>query len=357
MQPIPHEDRFHVFKSEEARRAFNIAFGGLFEDLAEYLKLSPSVLYTLSARGPHLNAQAWKEVMNQGIDLTTAYRTHMDTYFYDLLFFNGVYQQGRPRTAAVLEDAAALADGPVADFGSGVDSVALFFSLMGADVTSLEINASLKEFQSWRFAKHGRPAPRFEPLADHAYSLLFCTDVIEHLEDPKGWVPFAHRLLRPGGRLFLTHYFCKSDSEGEYPMHLDDIDEVHGFLDQMDRHFEPEPARRGFDNSIVWQRRTQVLPPSASREFVAPASEDEWHEARPVLPVGVSLSLEHGAAGQLRYSVHKPRDYFQKAVPISKAAYEYLHGLPAPASVAPAETREALRTLTGKRLLAWAPRP
>jgi SAM-dependent methyltransferase len=358
MQTIPHDDRYHVFKSEEARRAFTIAFSGLFEDLAEYLKLSPSVLYTLCARGPHLNAQAWKEVMKQGIDLNSAYRTHMDTYFYDLLFFNGIYQQARPRTAAVLEAAAALAEGPVADFGSGLGSVALFFGLMGREVTSLEINASLQEFQRWRFARHGRPAPRFEPLPDHSYSLLFCTDVIEHLEDPKGWVPFAHRMLRPDGRLYLTHYFCKADSEGEYPMHLDDIDEVHGFFDQMDRHFEADPSgRRGFDNSIVWCPRAEVAPPTTSRAFVAPSSDEEWRQATPVFPVGVSLSVEHGEQGQLRYSVGKPREYFHKPQPIAKEAYEYLHRLPAPAAAPVPEIRETLRALTRKRLLAWAHRP
>jgi 2-polyprenyl-3-methyl-5-hydroxy-6-metoxy-1,4-benzoquinol methylase len=350
MKPIPHDERFHAFKSERARQAFETSFVGLFEDVREYLKIDPAVLFALCARAPHLNAQAWKEAMKQGLGVAAAYQSHMDTYFYDLLLFNGIEQAGSPRTAAGLERMAALAEGPVADFGSGLGTVALFFSLMGLDVTSLEINSSLRQFQSWRFAKYGKSAPRFEPVSDHAYDLLLCTDVIEHLENPKAWVPFAARLLRPGGYLFLTHYFCKSDKKGgEYPMHLDDLDEVLAFFDQMERHFEPAPDQRNLDNSIAWRRRVELV--EADGQFVAPSSEEEWRNASPFLPLGVALSCQRVAEDDLGYFVHKG-DYFRKPERISKETYDYLH--PSKERAFPsAEIRQTLTMLSRKKLVAW----
>jgi SAM-dependent methyltransferase len=350
LEALPHDEAFYSWKSEQARRAFDAAYVRLFDDVAEHLRLTPAALFSLCARGPHLVAQAWNEAMSRGVGIEAAYRQHMDMYFYDLLMFNGIAQAGRPRSAAVLENAAALADGPVADFGSGLGSLALFFSVMGLDVTSLEINESLKDFQRWRFAKHGQPAPRFEPHPDGSYSVLFCTDVIEHLEDPKAWVPYAYRLLKPGGHLLLTHYFCKTGSGGEYPMHLDDLDEIHGFLDAMERHFEPDPAHRTFDNFVSWKKRPVPVEPQTPAAFVAPTSEEDWQRARPYLPAGVSLNQQAGPDDQRQYFLHKPGEYFRKPAPIDRASYEFLQTM---AGTPPQQLRESLRALTHKRLLGW----
>jgi SAM-dependent methyltransferase len=351
MDDLPHDDRFHTWKNESARRAFDLAFVKVFEDVAVHLKLTPATLFTLCARGPHLVAQAWNEAMERGIGIEDAYRQHMDMYFYDLLFFNAIAQGGRPRSAAVLENAAALVDGPVADFGSGLGSVALFFSLLGHDVTSFEINESLKDFQRWRFTRHGRPAPRFEALPGGSYQMLFCTDVIEHLEDPKGWVPFAYDLLRPGGYLMLTHYFCKTGSGGEYPMHLDDLGEIHAFLDAIERHFEPAPPHRTFDNFVALKKRAVPIESPAARTFAVPASEADWQKARPFLPAGVSLIQQAGAGGERLHLMHKPGEYFRKPEPIAPEVYQFL--LAPPDAPAPAGVRDGLRALTGKRLVGW----
>jgi SAM-dependent methyltransferase len=42
------------------------------------------------------------------------------------------------------------------------------------------------------------------PYADGAFDLVVSMDVIEHVPDPRPWLAETWRVLRPGGRLFLT---------------------------------------------------------------------------------------------------------------------------------------------------------
>ncbi len=49
-------------------------------------------------------------------------------------------------------------------------------------------------------AELGRPLP-FEA---HAFDLVFACDVVEHVEEPVGWLRDLRRVLRPGGRLLLS---------------------------------------------------------------------------------------------------------------------------------------------------------
>ena len=50
------------------------------------------------------------------------------------------------------------------------------------------------------------------PFKDHEFSLVLCTEVLEHLRDPRAAIAEMRRVLRPGGTLILTTRFV-------YPLH------------------------------------------------------------------------------------------------------------------------------------------
>jgi SAM-dependent methyltransferase len=70
------------------------------------------------------------------------------------------------------------------------------------------------------------------PLPDATADCVLCTEVLEHLPDPRACVSEAHRLLRPGGRFIASVPFM-------YPVHPDPRD-FHRFA--------PDGLRRLFDS-------------------------------------------------------------------------------------------------------------
>ena len=58
---------------------------------------------------------------------------------------------------------------------------------------------------SWNYANIDYVAPLHKlPIADASFDAILCTEVLEHLEWPRESVREFFRVLKPGGRLFLT---------------------------------------------------------------------------------------------------------------------------------------------------------
>jgi ubiquinone/menaquinone biosynthesis C-methylase UbiE len=45
------------------------------------------------------------------------------------------------------------------------------------------------------------------PCEDNSFDIILCTEVLEHVQDPRRAIAEMHRVLRPGGRLVLTTRF------------------------------------------------------------------------------------------------------------------------------------------------------
>lgn len=67
----------------------------------------------------------------------------------------------------------------------------------GYEVTPIDIE---KSFERCRIVDVNKPLP----FADESFDLIWCSEVIEHLQDPAASVNEFRRVLRPGGEMILT---------------------------------------------------------------------------------------------------------------------------------------------------------
>jgi SAM-dependent methyltransferase len=74
------------------------------------------------------------------------------------------------------------------------------------------------------------------PLPDQSLDVILCTEVIEHVPDPMAVLKEFARLLKPGGRLFLTAPLLSA-------LHMEPYHFYGGFTHYWYRHWLP---RRGF---------------------------------------------------------------------------------------------------------------
>ena len=114
--------------------------------------------------------------------------------------------------------------------GTGYGTVELFggTSIVGADVSA--------EAVAYARANYGREGVTFleascesVPRADHQFDLITCFEVIEHLENWRGLLAEAQRLLRPGGSFVVStpnkaYYAETRGKTGPNPFHTHEFE-------------------------------------------------------------------------------------------------------------------------------------
>ena len=114
--------------------------------------------------------------------------------------------------------------------GTGYGTVELFGgpSIVGADVSA--------EAVAYARANYGREGVTFLeascealPLTDHQFDLITCFEVIEHLENWRGLLAEAQRLLRPGGSFVVStpnkaYYAETRGKTGPNPFHTHEFE-------------------------------------------------------------------------------------------------------------------------------------
>jgi SAM-dependent methyltransferase len=107
---------------------------------------------------------------------------------------------------------AAYAHGIVLDVGCGAAPYRPLFAhaiYFGAEVPTASAHGSAKHadllFDGQRL-----------PIADASVDAVLCSQVLEHVFEPDGFLREIHRVLRPGGRLLLTVPFVWDEHEQPY---------------------------------------------------------------------------------------------------------------------------------------------
>ena len=103
---------------------------------------------------------------------------------------------------------AAECTGPVLDWGCGWGQVSSLLHERGVDVEAFDFRADepvheieLEQFSGFRVQVSGEPVGL--PYPDDHFSAVLSCGVLEHVKDPDGSLDELHRILRPGGRLYV----------------------------------------------------------------------------------------------------------------------------------------------------------
>jgi SAM-dependent methyltransferase len=95
------------------------------------------------------------------------------------------------------------------------------------------------------------------PIPDHAYDLVVCMHVLEHVRDLVGATTELHRVLKPGGLLFVEAPYFSSPHSYADPTH------VHAFTTRsFDYYVEGTPLSRfGYSPARFEKERVDIVVP------------------------------------------------------------------------------------------------
>lgn len=96
----------------------------------------------------------------------------------------------------------------VLDVGCGVGTISLYLAAQGADVTGIDVSRRAIQLATDARDKIGLRSVKFKQgevnKQPHAYDVITCFEVIEHVPDEETFVKTLFANLKPGGRLVLS---------------------------------------------------------------------------------------------------------------------------------------------------------
>lgn len=100
----------------------------------------------------------------------------------------------------------------ILDAGAGESVYKKFFSHCNYKAIDLAVGES-----RWNYANLDYVGPLHEmPVGDEMFDAVLCTQVLEHLEWPRESVKEIHRVLKPGGKLYMTVPMAQNEHQVPY---------------------------------------------------------------------------------------------------------------------------------------------
>ncbi len=124
----------------------------------------------------------------------------------------------------------------------------------GYEVTSIDVD---KRFEGAQVVNANEPLP----FPDESFDLVWCSEVIEHLEDPAVSLAELRRVTKPGGELILTTpnsyalLFRFIALFGLTPQRIQRKDHLHFFAEEDIRRLSPDAEILGYF-PYMWIKRT-----------------------------------------------------------------------------------------------------
>ena len=131
----------------------------------------------------------------------------------------------------------------VLDFGGGIGTHALANAMSSkvGHVFFVDINQTNRKFVEFRAKKLGLDkkltfCKTIQETEISKFDTIICLDVLEHLSDPASQLDIFYAIMDSNSTALFNWYFFKGE-KNEYPFHIDDINIVENFFNQLQSKF------------------------------------------------------------------------------------------------------------------------
>jgi len=177
------------------------------EELSKYLKKSKKeIKRKMLVEKPV--AEAWKKINpnpKSEKEISNFY-IKTDAYVYELMAANHIVQT-LYSYFLLQEKLRKLSIKTIFDYGAGAGTLSIFFKNLGYDVEYADLPGKLFNFAKWRFKKRKLKIPMFnlkKEKVQSKYDCIICTEVIEHVTDPKTLLKILKSKLKKDGILVVS---------------------------------------------------------------------------------------------------------------------------------------------------------
>jgi SAM-dependent methyltransferase len=178
-------------------------------ELGEYFKLDPQAVRERCENWERYSLSEWSSSDRSTAEGLRDFYDQQTSWIFDTMWYHANQYFGRA-PAESIEIALGLASVPpgrMLDFGAGPGSSAIFFHLLGWDVSLLDISKTMRDFAAFRLARRNITAPIYADVNElplDTYDLITAFDVMVHVPNAGEIIARLHRSLRPGGRLVFN---------------------------------------------------------------------------------------------------------------------------------------------------------
>lgn len=188
----------------------------MIQNIMEYFDLSHNETIYMLRLGCKLNAAYWRMFHLKNKEEISRFYEVTPFYVFDLAYWH----MGRGMRR-FMEEISAVASGDTLDYGGGIGDLSSKLAAKGLNVTYADVSGITLNFARWLFKKRSQNVQIIDLTHEELtgnYSTIICTDVIEHVPNPKASLEMMARILKPGGRLIITNLGSLEATE-LHPMH------------------------------------------------------------------------------------------------------------------------------------------
>lgn len=174
------------------------------QDLQEFLGWSPSKIDAHLQDAQKALADKWK--LHSGS--TEDFYKDNEGYLFDLTLFNMQKNYYTDRLGQLM----GVTNKQILDIGCGIGTNVFILSDQGNEVTGWDINQRVIDFCEFRKRKHGLKGTFSTEKPDYSkFDLITAIDVLEHIEDLKGFLADLGSNMKSHCKFYHSDYFPKDD--------------------------------------------------------------------------------------------------------------------------------------------------